>query len=167
MSYAIEQLEKQAGLRFLDYQREALEWSDSLTMGDHHRTCLYYKTGAGKSITALAMLALWGYEQALVVTPPSTYAQWERFGAAFGIEVECMSHATFRMKKTKLSRTKPVIADEMHLFGRNTGQGWKKLDTLALHLMAPMILASATPNYNDAERVYCIKIGRASCRERG
>jgi hypothetical protein len=50
-----------------------------------------------------------------------------------------------------------VIADEFHLFGGHDGQGWKKLDRLAQGLKAPLILASATPNYNDAERVYCIK----------
>jgi len=68
-----------------------------------------------------------------------------------------MSHAKFRRKDTLLSRTKAVIADEFHLFGGHGGQGWKKLDKLAMHLQAPMVLASATPNYNDAERVYCIQ----------
>jgi hypothetical protein len=50
----------------------------------------------------------------------------------------------------------PVIADESHMFGGHSGQGWKKLDTLAMHLKAPLFLLSATPQYNDAERVYCI-----------
>jgi hypothetical protein len=73
------------------------------------------------------------------------------------LKVECMSHAKFRQKGTKLSRLIPVIADEFHLFGGHGGQGWKKLDGLAKGLQAPIILASATPNYNDAERVYCIQ----------
>jgi superfamily II DNA or RNA helicase len=50
----------------------------------------------------------------------------------------------------------PIIADESHMFGGHKGQGWKKLDTLAMHLKAPLFLLSATPQYNDAERVYCI-----------
>jgi hypothetical protein len=50
-----------------------------------------------------------------------------------------------------------VIADEFHLFGGHGGQGWKKLDGLARGLQAPLILCSATPNYNDAERCYCIQ----------
>jgi hypothetical protein len=61
------------------------------------------------------------------------------------------------MKTTRLSRSKAIIADEMHMFGGHGGQGWKKLDQLARHLQAPMVLASATPNYNDADRVYCIQ----------
>jgi hypothetical protein len=50
-----------------------------------------------------------------------------------------------------------VIADEFHMFGGHGGKGFQKFDTLARHLQAPLILCSATPNYNDAERVYCIK----------
>src|SRR5690606_24310855 len=50
----------------------------------------------------------------------------------------------------------PVIVDEFHLLGGHTGKGWKKLETLAAGLAAPLIIGSATPNYNDAERCYCI-----------
>lgn len=156
MMPAVAELEAESGLTFFDYQVECLEWAQ-FQASDTARTCLYYKTGAGKSITALAMLAIWGYTEAVVITPPSTFNQWHRFAEAFGISITTMSHAKFRDKKTRLSRTVPVIADEMHLFGGNTGKGWVKLDTMARHLQAALILASATPNYNDAERVYCIK----------
>jgi hypothetical protein len=102
----------------------------------------------------------------VVITPPSTYQQWQESGEKLGVEVECMSHAKFRMKTTKLTRTKPVIADEFHLFGGHGGQGWAKVDRLAMGLQAPMILCSATPNYNDAERVYCIQhvLDQHSCK---
>ena len=59
-----------------------------------------------------------------------------------------------------------MIADEFHLFGGQKGMGWKKMDSLARHLQAPLVLASATPNYNDAERCYCIQhvLDPLSCR---
>ena len=153
---AVAELQAESGITFTDYQVEVLEWAQ-FEANDTARTCLYYKTGAGKSITSLAMLAMWGLSEAVVVTPPSTFDQWHRFAEAFDIKIETMSHAKFRDPKTKLSRYKAVVADEMHLFGGNTGKGWMKLDRLALHLEAPVILCSATPNYNDAERCYCIK----------
>lgn len=159
---AIKAWEHAAGVTFFDYQLKALEWAHSTETDievepNTQRACLYFKTGAGKTLTALGMLAMWGYESCVAITPPSTYGDWITAGAKFGIDVQCMSHSKFRMKDTKLSRHKPVIADEMHMFGRNTGKGWGRLDTLARHLQAPLILASATPNYNDAERVYCIQ----------
>lgn len=156
MSLVVEELAQEAGVEFTDYQVEALEWAWN-TIEDTARTCLYYKTGAGKSITALAMLRLWKYREAVVITPPSTFPQWMRFAEMFDMVIKCMSHAKFRQPDTKLSRYVPVIADEMHMFGGHSGKGWVKLDRLARHLEAPVILASATPNYNDAERVYCIK----------
>jgi superfamily II DNA or RNA helicase len=61
------------------------------------------------------------------------------------------------MKDTKLSRRTAIICDEFHLLGGQKGQGWRKLDTLARHLEAPLFILSATPNYNDAERCYCVQ----------
>lgn len=147
-------LANRLGVKFFDWQDEFFA---DIQVSQRQRSCLYFKTGAGKTSTALVGMALMGHTEVLVITPPSTYAQWIAAGAKVGVEVECMSHAKFRMKDTKLSRTKPVIADEMHLFGGHGGKGWIKLDRLAGSLKAPMILASATPNYNDADRVYCIE----------
>jgi hypothetical protein len=112
------------------------------------------------------MALQWGYDRVLVIAPPRTHLQWKDVGVRLGVTVETMSHATFRMKKTLLSRSQAIIADEFHLFGGHGGQGWVKLDRLAQHLQAPLILASATPNYNDAERVYCIQhvLDPSSCR---
>jgi superfamily II DNA or RNA helicase len=50
-----------------------------------------------------------------------------------------------------------VIADEFHLFGGQGGKGFAKFRTFARHLQAPLVMLSATPNYNDAERCYCIE----------
>jgi hypothetical protein len=138
-----------------DHQQEFLDAVPSLP--SPVRACLYYKTGSGKSLTAIVGLKELGYGRALVIAPPSTHAQWVAVGGAHGMKIEVMSHAKFRMKDTKLSKSVPVIADEFHMFGGQQGQGWRKLDTLARHMSAPLILLSATPNYNDAERVYCVQ----------
>ena len=121
------------------------------------RACLYYKTGAGKSLTAMLGMKELGHTKVLVIAPPSTHAQWVALGWKLDMEVLTMSHAKFRMKGTLLGRRMAIIADEFHMFGGQQGQGWKKLDTLARHLQAPLFLLSATPNYNDAERVYCVQ----------
>jgi superfamily II DNA or RNA helicase len=156
MTVSLESLQISAEVEFFDYQHQALV-AAMAQPGPSQRLCLYYKTGAGKSLTALGCVRLWGYSEVVVIAPPSTHDQWEKLGAKLNITIETMSHAKFRQPSTLLSRTKPVIADEMHLFGDHAGKGWKKLDKLAMHLKAPLVLASATPNYNDAERVYCIQ----------
>jgi hypothetical protein len=107
-----------------------------------------------------------GYTEVVVVAPPSTHVQWEKLAADLGMVVLTMSHARFRMKDTRLSRTVPIIADEFHLFGGQKGLGWRKMDRLSMHLQAPLFLLSATPNYNDAERCYCLQhvLDPLSCR---
>jgi hypothetical protein len=152
----VDEVQSRYGRTLFDWQRDPM-LDARHHVGETHRSCLFYRTGAGKSVTSLGMVAVMGYDEALVVAPPSTHVDWQVLGERLGVQVEAMSHAKFRMKGTKLSRRKPVIADEFHMFGRNTGSGWMKLERLARGLQAPLIMASATPNYNDAERVYCIK----------
>src|SRR5690606_28939891 len=74
-----------------------------------------------------------------------------------GVSITTISHAKFRMKNYKISRDVPIICDEFHMLGGHGAVGWKKLDSAARSLRAPIALLSATPNYNDAERVYCVK----------
>ena len=140
-------------MKLFDHQQEFMDGLD--TLGDPARALLFYKTGAGKSRAALLGMKALGYNEVLVITPPSTYDSWVALAIELRMGVQCMSHAKFRMKDTKVSRTQAVIADEFHLFGGHKGAGWKKLDTLARHLQAPLFLLSATPNYNDIERCYC------------
>jgi superfamily II DNA or RNA helicase len=130
------------------------------------RACVYFKTGAGKSLTAVMGLHALGQAKAVVISPPSTHAQWLALGDQYGMELQVMSHAKFRMKDTRLSRTVAVVADEFHLLGGQHGKGWRKLDTIAKHLQAPLFIMSATPQYNDAERCYCIQhiIDPSSCK---
>lgn len=161
----LEELERRAGFEFLAYQKHTFE-EHAGDPGPRQRLCLYYRTGAGKTVTSLALLLLWGCTAATVVAPPSTHGSWQEWADQMGVDVVLMSHAKFRQKDTKLDRTRAIIADEMHMFGRNTGKGWKKLEQAARGLDAPLIMASATPNYNDAERVYCIQriLDPLSCR---
>jgi hypothetical protein len=144
-----------AGVKFFDYQQEAL--AGMAAQDAPLRACLYHKTGAGKSLTSLVGVAQAGYSTSLVIAPPSTHTAWGEVGRRVGLEVDCISHAKFRQKDYKIGRDTPVIADEFHMFGGHGGQGWKKMDKLSKGIRAPLILASATPNYNDAERVYCIE----------
>lgn len=150
-----QELEVQAGLQWMPQQLEAM--TAIAEQAAPQRLCLYFRTGGGKTYTALACVAVAGWREALVVAPPITHTAWHEAAARLGMAVETVSHAKFRMPDFKVSRSMPLIADEFHLFGGHAGKGWKKLDRAAKGLQAPVILASATPNYNDAERVYCIQ----------
>lgn len=124
---------------------------------DKHRACLYYRTGAGKSITALTALFLAGETEVLIIAPPSTHQEWRNIADRLGMQALVTSHAKFRTPGFRIKRGVPIIADEFHQFGGNQGKGWRKFNRAALSLEAPIILCSATPNYNDAERVFCIQ----------
>lgn len=139
------------GREWFDYQLEAFKRWQGL-----ERALLFYPTGKGKTSTMLTMIALKGYTEVLVIAPPITHTDWRKAGEKLGVTVVAISHAMFRMKKTKLSRTMPVICDEFHLLGGHNGLGWKRFDQAAKGIKAPVIIGSATPQYNDAERVYCI-----------
>lgn len=122
---------------------------------ENQRLLLFYPTGKGKTKTSLALLADRGYTSAIVVAPPSTHTSWLKDAGLLGITLRLMSIEKFRMKDTKLPRDTPLIVDEFHMTGKHNGVGFKKLSRMATKFPA-VILASATPNYNDADRVYCI-----------
>jgi hypothetical protein len=143
-----------------DYQRASVTRAEAL--GRSHkqpRLCLYYKTGAGKTRTALAAVKVMGHDSVLVVAPPTTSKHWEDTARDMGYtgQVQVMSHAKFRQKETKLARSVAVIVDEFHMLGGYKAAGFKKLERLAGGLNAPLVICSATPNYNDVERCYCIQ----------
>lgn len=163
----IAEIEDRLGHSLFDYQKDCIdELNTQRVVDNRQRLCLYYRTGAGKTLTSLMCLHYLGHHDAIVIAPPTTHDMWIAAGKLLDIQVQPMSHAKFRQKTTLLPRTLPVVADEFHMFGGHGGLGWKKLDRLAGGLKAPMILASATPNYNDAERVYCIQhvLDPMSCR---
>ena len=147
------------GKRLRGYQEEAVGTAENAWIAgtvEKLRMCLYFKTGAGKSLTAMASLYAAGERTALVIAPPATHQEWQELGEAFGIETECISHEKFRRADYLPSRYKAIIGDEWHKLGGYKGQGWKKMDRLAPRLEAPLIACSATPSYNDVERVYCV-----------
>ena len=151
----LSELAANAGISWFDYQWET--FAAECDSDEPQRACLYYRTGAGKSFTSLGLMAMWGAQDVLVIAPPSTHDTWAETAAKLRLKVTCISHAKYRQKDYRVSRNQPIIVDEFHLLGGHGGKGWKKLDTMARHLVAPLILMSATPNYNDADRVYCIQ----------
>ena len=143
-----------------DYQRASVARAEAL--GQTHkmpRLCLYYKTGAGKTRTALAAVLVMGHTDVLVVAPPTTHKHWVDTARDMGFDgdITVVSHAKFRQKEYRLSRSKAVIVDEFHMLGGFKAAGFKKLEKLAGGLHAPLVICSATPNYNDVERCYCIQ----------
>lgn len=158
MSDPILALAEKRGRPFLPHQQEALtDALEQVRSGASLRLCLYHRTGAGKTYTSLAAIALAGAQEALVVAPPITHDKWIEEGRLLGVEVFPISHTIFRAKGYKVHPRQPLIVDEFHLLGGHGAQGWTKLDKIARGLKGPLVIASATPNYNDAERVYCIK----------
>lgn len=148
---SMEEAGKLFDVTWRDFQVEAFERFEAL-----ERALVFYPTGKGKSKTMLTMIAIKGYDEVLVIAPPITHAKWKADAGLLGMKITLMSHAMFRQKGTKLSRKVPVICDEFHLLGGHTGVGWKKFDRAVAALKVPVIIGSATPQYNDAERVYCI-----------
>lgn len=154
----LQALELRVGLPLQDHQREAAaDALQQVRQGAWLRLCLYHRTGAGKTYTALVCVALAGVQDVLVLAPPITHETWVGWGRRVGVAVTTISHAKFRQKGFKVRRDQAMIVDEFHLLGGHKGQGWRKLDRMAQGLQAPLVIASATPNYNDAERVYCIQ----------
>ena len=159
---AAELFRNQAGSKFGDWFPAQLAvfdyWQDDKGHEQYGRDklCVYYPTGKGKSKVMLTCIAIRGYTEVVVVTPPSTFPAWRTDARILGIGITLMSHTTFRMRKHKLSRSVPVIVDEYHLLGGPSKLGFKVMDRMAPGMKAPVIIGSATPNYNDAERVYCI-----------
>lgn len=151
----LSKIEEATGFVLQTYQREAAT-AITEAPSDKSRFLLHYKTGAGKTLTSLTMLAVAGWKKALVIAPPITHEGWQELANKLGINVSTISHAKFRQAGFKVDRCTPIIADEFHLFGGHKGKGFAKFNRTAKGLDAPMILASATPNYNDAERAYCV-----------
>lgn len=142
-----------------DYQRASVARAEAMAgYSSQPRLCLYYKTGAGKTRTSLACVKVMGSTHVVVVAPPTTHRLWETTAFDMGFTtVITMSHAKFRQKETKLSRTTALIVDEFHMLGGYKATGFKKLEKIAASLNGPLVICSATPNYNDVDRCYCIQ----------
>lgn len=141
-----------------DEQEEAFQKWD----GDQlDRALVFYPTGKGKSKLCLGLMYVRGEDYLVVVAPLKTHGQWKADAATLGITVRVETPHKFRMENSKYRKTDPFIIDEYHELGGHTAKGFRKFNRMAARLEAPIIMASATPNYNDAERVFCITaVGR-------
>jgi len=141
-----------------DYQRRSVRVAEERAKQTRRpRICLYYKTGAGKTRTALSAVRAMNSREAVVVAPPTTHDLWHDTARRAGVSITVMSHAKFRKRETKLSRQSALIVDEFHMLGGYKAQGFKRLESVANSLEQPIVICSATPNYNDVERCYCIQ----------
>ena len=73
---------------WFDYQAEAFERFDANRL---KRICLFFRTGAGKTLTSLGCLRLEGCTQALVIAPPRIHDQWHTAATDVGIDIETIS----------------------------------------------------------------------------
>ena len=68
-----------------DYQRASVARAEQLGLTHKQpRLCLYYRTGAGKTRTALACVHVMGHSEAVIVAPPTTHQHWEDTARAMG-----------------------------------------------------------------------------------
>lgn len=141
------------GIDWFDYQVNAFEVYQSR---QNRRLCLFFRTGAGKTLTSLGCLRLDGYTEALVLAPLSTVEDWEKAAAAIGISVTIITHQKFLQSKYEVPKI-PIVVDEFHMLGGLKGVGWKKLRANTDRRDLPLIVMSATPFWNSAERVFCAK----------
>ena len=153
----LEQALDAAGIESLmPWQNEVVTTLSQEQVPEMMRACIYHPTGKGKTYSSLLGMWAMGVTEILIIAPPATQKDWSQQAAALGFDVQVMSHAKFREKETKLNKTRAIICDEFHLLGGRKGQGWLKMKRLARSLNAPLLILSATPSYNAAERVYCV-----------
>lgn len=143
---------------FAHQEKGFREWMSKVNGEYVHKAyCVYTPTGTGKTETLMVMAYLRGYEDVVVVAPPITHNRWREVGRQLEMTVIPMSHAKFRQPDVRFHKTTPIIVDEYHLLGGQQGVGFKKFTRLARGMTAPVLIGSATPNYNDAERCYCVE----------
>ncbi len=148
-----DELAAKLDIDWFDYQAEAFTRFDANRL---KRICLFFRTGAGKTLTSLGCLVLEGCSTALVIAPPRIHDQWYAAAADIGINVLCISHEKFRQPGYHPPKL-PIVVDEFHQLGGLQGDGWKKLRAFTDRLAEPVIIMSATPYWNSAERVFCAK----------
>lgn len=118
---------------------------------------LLFPTGEGKSTTSLGMIASRDYDHLVVVAPLRTHEAWKRDAKLLGFKVAVLTHEAFRQPKRSFPRDVPIIFDEFHKLGGVGAVGFKKARQIAQTHMAPIFALSATPNYNDGERCFCLE----------
>lgn len=144
--------------RFTTWKSSQEEAFDKFQSLPNKRIFLFFPTGEGKSKTSLALVRSRGFDKLVVVAPKKTHAQWERDAATLGFQMKLYSPEKFRMKGTAVPTNVPWIIDEYHKLGGHAGLGFKKWKALSTRIKAPIVGMSATPNYNDADRVFCLEV---------
>jgi len=122
------------------------------------RMFLFFPTGEGKSKTSLALIGAEGYDRSVVIAPLKTHDQWKRDAGTLGIQIKIYTHEMFRQPGTHTPTNVPWIVDEYHKLGGHGGEGFKKWKRLAPKIKHPIVGASATPNYNDPDRAFCLEV---------
>lgn len=152
--------EKFAGLQLLTqfspHQVDAFHQWQTIVKTGQPRICLRHPTGKGKTISSLMLMDSLDVTNLLVIAPPSTHPQWSELLDLFGWTYQIVSHAKFRQKNFAISKSAAIICDEFHLLGGRGKMGFKKIEALSKYSSQPIVIMSATPQYNGAERVFCI-----------
>ena len=134
-------------------QRDANERWQSL-----NSLLLFFPTGEGKTLTSLA-LAGQRADAVQIIAPPKLQPKWKQDAANMGLTIDrIMSVDIFRRQGTKMSTKLPLIIDEIHKLGGHGAVGFKRFRSFSAATRAEIIGASATPNWNDAERVYTMLV---------
>ena len=129
---------------------------ESYDASDNERRFLFFPTGEGKSKTALGLVCSTGIREVVIIAPPKTHSSWLADAATLGLNVvRIHSFEKFRMKDTLYPKGAAWIVDEYHKLGGHGAEGFKKFSKMMAHFSGPLIGCSATPNYNDYDRVFC------------
>lgn len=146
--------------RFTGWKPSQNEAYKKFKKQSNRRFLIFFPTGEGKSKTGLALIASEGFDEVLVVAPQKTHPAWKRELATLGMTGRIVTHEMFRQDHFKPRRGEPILVDEVHKLGKRSGIGWKKLYKWSKmkDWWMPMILMSATPPYNEAERLYCVEV---------
>lgn len=150
----IEEIEERLGVKLMTHQHAVAQ--NLLQQKAPQRIGIFHRMGAGKTITGLTALAVLDQPTALIVAPKSTHDSWIATASKLGMIVTVISVEKFRQPSFKVRKTEAILVDEMHSLSTQRGQGWKKLHAIMQSLEAPLVIMSATPQYNDAERAYCM-----------
>lgn len=122
------------------------------------RCLLFFPTGEGKTYTSLALIRVRGWKEVNVIAPKKTHGGWESAARLMGMKLHLYSPELFIQPKTRFERDIPWIVDEVHRLGERAAAGWQRFERMMRKFHHEVVLMSATPNYNKAERAFCLDV---------
>lgn len=141
------------------------KWKPSQTDAFHSwealnlkRCLLFFPTGEGKTYTSLALIRVRGWKEVNVIAPKKTHGGWYRAAQLMGMKLHLYSPELFIRPETKFTRDIPWIVDEVHRLGGRDAAGWQRFERMMRKFQHEVVLMSATPNYNKAERAFCLDV---------